>query len=129
MDMDTVHQSLVSVRLSREFGASTDRLFAAWADPAARARFVPIACGTRAEVSCVEVDRPHRLAFDVQDEGASCDRVTVELAPLECGTLLVLIHETGMHRAATRSSLAAAWNASLVVLDACLRSERVTDKL
>jgi uncharacterized protein YndB with AHSA1/START domain len=129
MDVNTAHQGAfalaairaVTVRVSREFGVPQDRLFAAWADPVARERFLPIACGLGAEVLCVEIDPPHRLTFEVLAEGGPYDRVTVEFAPLEHGTLLVLIHETGIHRAPDRSGLAAAWNASLVFLEACMR--------
>jgi uncharacterized protein YndB with AHSA1/START domain len=131
MDVDTAHQSslalalirAVTVRVSREFAVPSERLFTAWADPAARECFLPIVCGSGAEVLCVEIEPPHRLTFDVHAEGGLFDRVTVELAPLERGTLLVLIHETGIHRAPDRASLEAAWNASLVVLEACLRSQ------
>jgi uncharacterized protein YndB with AHSA1/START domain len=133
MDVDTPYQTvsalaavrLVTVRVSREFGVPPERLFAAWLDPRIRERFLPIACGNGAQVCYVEIDRPHRLTFEVHLGGhaSSHDYVTVELAPLERGALLVLIHETGVHRAPDRAGLEAAWNASLVVLEGNLTHE------
>lgn len=130
MDVCTAHQTpftpaairAVTVRVSREFGVSPDPLFAAWLDRDIRERFLPIACGRGAQLHCVEIDPPHRLTFDLQPGGHAHlhDHVTVELAPLERGTLLVLIHETGIQRAPDRADLKAAWNASLVVLEANL---------
>ena len=133
MDVDTAYPMpfalsavrAVTVRVSREFGVSPERLFAAWLDPRIRERFLPIACGSGAQVCYAEIDRPHRLTFEVRLGGDARphDHVTVELAPLERGALLVLIHETGVHRAPDRAGLKAAWTASLVVLEAVLDHE------
>jgi uncharacterized protein YndB with AHSA1/START domain len=130
MDVDAVYPMpfalsavrAVTVRVSREFGVSPERLFAAWLDPRMRDRFLPIACGSGAKICYGEIDRPQRLTFEVHLGGHARphDHVTVELAPLERGALLVLIHETGVHRAPDRAGLKAAWNASLATLEANL---------
>lgn len=113
---------LMAVRVSRAFAVPPARLFAAWLDSQTRERFLPIVCGPGAQIRYVEIDRPHRLAFDLQRAGRSGlpDRVTFELAPLEGGALLVLIHELSNSGTPDTASVKAAWNKALGVLEATL---------
>lgn len=131
MDADASQQNLfalwavraVTVRVSREFDVAPEQLFDAWLDPRIRDRFLPIACGSGVHVCFGERDRPRCLTFEAHLDG-QIDHVTVELAPLEHGALLVLIHETGVHRAPDRAGLKAAWNTSLAVLEDNLEALR-----
>ena len=126
-----------SVRVSRQLGASPERIFDAWLD-AREARAVLVAGGIghaiRAEIDArngggfrivhrrggeevehsgeyLEIDRPQRLVFSLFVErcGQWDDRVIVELAPVADQTLLVLTHELSLPNPAQRSRVQRGW--------------------
>lgn len=131
----------VTVRVSRQFALPPARVFDAWfqpacfasfllaaeAAPALRAQFDPRLGGrflvaarrTDATVELqgeyLEIERPERLVFSLtesgHERGAGC--VTVELAALGSGCLLVLLHEMDLQRSADRGRVQLAWTAAL----------------
>jgi uncharacterized protein YndB with AHSA1/START domain len=131
----------VSVRVSRRVDAAPERIFDAWLDAeqartflfAGRIgdaissqidprigggfRIVRLRDGEPIEFSgeYLEIDRPHRLAFSLSVEKYSQrdDRVTVELAPVEGQSLLVLTHELSLPHPAERSRIQREWSAVL----------------
>lgn len=141
MNALTVMAGPISVRISRQFSVSPERLFDVWfqpglfasflladvATPVSRAYFEP-RVGGRFLVAAqrddrivelrgeyLEIDRPDRLVFSLIPSGdeRAPDCVTVELAELGRGSLLVLLHEMDLQWASERARVQFAWNAAL----------------
>lgn len=121
--MSAQTQAPVTVRVTRRFEASPERVFDAWLDPemigkwmfgpalrdeeVLRVAVEPRVGGTFSflvrrqgeEIDHVgeylEIDRPRRLAFTwaTKDSLPDTSRVVVEITPLEAGAELVLTHE------------------------------------
>lgn len=120
--MTTQSQPPVVVRVTRRFGASAERVFDAFLDPAKAGRFMfATATGqmVRAEVDArvggrylftdrrdgqdvehhgeyLQIDRPRRLVFtfSVDRYSTDADRVQIDIVPLETGGCeLTLTHE------------------------------------
>lgn len=119
--MTTPTQPPVTVRVTRRFAASTERVFDAFLDPEKAGRFMfATATGqmVRAETDprvggrylfvdrreggdaehfgeYLEIDRPRRLVFSFSVDRASteADRVSIDIVPLETGCELILTHE------------------------------------
>lgn len=115
-----MNQKAVSVRVTRRFTASAERVFDAWLD-VERARQFLFATSTgemvRAEIdprvggrflfvdrrqgqdvehvgTYLEIDRPRRLVFTFAVTGAEGEtRVTIDIRPLDVGCELTLTHE------------------------------------
>jgi uncharacterized protein YndB with AHSA1/START domain len=134
----------VTVRVSRQFRASPECIFDAWLDPDEARAF--LFANTNGDVihpemdarvggkfrvmnrrdgedvehtgEYIEIDRPHRLVFSlfVQKYAQADDRVMIELAPYERGSLLVLTHELSLHNASERSRIESGWTATLDAL-------------
>ena len=111
----------VTVRVSRRFEASAERVFDAWLDPEKASKWL-FATSTgrmvRAEIDArvggtfnftdrrdgedvehvgeyIELDRPRRLVFTfaVPKFSAEWTRVSIDIAPLAAGCELTLVHE------------------------------------
>jgi uncharacterized protein YndB with AHSA1/START domain len=118
--MTTTANAVVAVR--REVGASPERVFDAWLDPAQAATFLfatpggkIVRCDVDARVGgrflivdrraegdaehhgqFVEIDRPRRLVFlfrGPETEEGEWSKVTVEIAPSGTGSSVTLTHE------------------------------------
>jgi uncharacterized protein YndB with AHSA1/START domain len=141
MTTSTVLTRPITVRTSRQFRVSAERLFDAWfqsacfasfllavvSAPLVRAdfdrriggRFLVAARRNDATVELrgeyIEIDRPERLVFSLAGADAGCGHgcVTVELAALGRGCLLVLLHEMDLQGAPDRARVQLAWNAAL----------------
>lgn len=141
MNHSNVVTGPVTVRVSRQFASPPARIFDAWFQPAClasflvaaetapvlRAQFDPRVGGSflvaarrddaalelRGEY--LEIQRPERLVFSLRASGQERaeDCVTVELAALGGGCLLVLLHEMDLQRSADRARVQLAWNAAL----------------
>jgi uncharacterized protein YndB with AHSA1/START domain len=111
----------VTVKVSRRFKASPERVFDAWLDPAKARRFLfatPTGEILRAEIDArvggrflivdrrdgedvahegeyLEIDRPRRLrfTFGVPKSTKDYSRVSIEIVPVDGGCELTLIHE------------------------------------
>jgi uncharacterized protein YndB with AHSA1/START domain len=114
-------QTPATVRVSRQFTQSPERVFDAWLDPAKAGKFLfatPHGQMVRAEMEprvggafcfvdrregkdvehfgkLLEIDRPRRLVFDfaVSQMPEAKTRVTVEIRPVGAGSELTLAHE------------------------------------
>jgi uncharacterized protein YndB with AHSA1/START domain len=114
-------QSAASVRVSRRFTQSPERVFDAWLDPAKAGKFLfatPTGEMVRADIeprvggafcfvdrrdgedvehfgNYVEIDRPRRLVFDfaVSATPEAKTRVTIDIRPVASGCELTLLHE------------------------------------
>jgi uncharacterized protein YndB with AHSA1/START domain len=114
-------QSAASVRVSRQFTQSPERVFDAWLDPAKAGKFLfatPTGEMVRADIeprvggafcfvdrrdgedvehfgNYVEIDRPRRLVFDfaVSAMPEAKTRVTIDIRPVASGCELTLLHE------------------------------------
>lgn len=121
----------VTVRVSRRFSASAERVFDAWLDPDRAGRWLfatPAGQMVRAEIdACVggqfafvdrrdgedvehvgeylEIDRPRRLVFTfaVPKYSTVSTRVTVEIQPMGTGCELTLTHENVLPDYGTRT--------------------------
>lgn len=141
MNASNVVTGPVTVRVSREFAASPACVFDAWFQPACLASFLlateaaPVLRGqfdprvggrflvvARRDGAALElrgeylaIERPERLVFSLRasEQERAEDCVTIELAPLGSGCLLVLLHEMGLQRSADRARVQLAWNAAL----------------
>ncbi|WP_420124946.1 SRPBCC family protein [Longimicrobium sp.] len=119
--MSTPTQPPVTVRVTRRFAASAERVFDAFLDPDKAGRFMfATAAGqmVRAETDprvggryvftdrrdgedvehfgeYLEIDRPRRLVFTFSVDRASteADRVAIDIVPLQTGCELTLTHE------------------------------------
>jgi len=137
----------VSVRVTRRFDASAERVFDAWLDPAVAGRWMfatPSGRMVRAETDprvggafvfvdrrdgedvehrgeYVEIVRPSRLvfAFSVPKYSAQVDRVTVEITPSGGACVLTLTHERVDLEYAERTE--AGWTAMLEHLATIVR--------
>jgi uncharacterized protein YndB with AHSA1/START domain len=131
----TLHAA--SVRLSREVSASPRSIFDAWLnaedarkflfadrigrvvssqiDPRVGGRFRIVQHRDEGDVEYtgeyLDIDRPHRLVFSlfVEKYAQRDDRVTVELAPVEERSLIVLTHEFSLRNAAERFRIQHGW--------------------
>lgn len=114
-------QTRVTVKVSRRFNTTAERLFDAWLDPQRARQFLftrPEQVVVRAEIDAqvggaflfvarrngkdiehigkyLEIDRPRRIVFTLRVPAVWADnnRVTVEIVPLETGCELTVIHE------------------------------------
>ena len=131
----------VTVRMSRQFTAPPECIFDAWLDPEDARAFlfanrnrdvihpeIDARVGGKFRImnrhdgedvehtgEYIEIDRPHRLVFSlfVQKYAQADDRVMIELAPYERGSLLVLTHELSLHSASERSRIVSGWTTTL----------------
>ena len=140
----------VSVRVTRRYAASAERVFDAWLDPAMIGRWMfgpairdeevlRLQVDARVgggfsflvrrggqEIDHVgtyrEIDRPRRLVFSWGIEGESRDesRVVIEIAPLESGCELTLTHEMDPKWAEYAARTEAGWTRMLEALDRAL---------
>lgn len=140
-------QTPVTVRVTRQFPQSPERVFDAWLDPAKAGKFLfatPAGQMVRAEIEprvggafCfidrrdgedvehrgeyVVIDRPRRLAFDftVSLMPEAKTRVTVEIRPVGTGCELTLVQEGGSpeHVARTRKGWATILGGLAAVLE------------
>lgn len=144
----------VTVRVSRQFSAPAERVFDAWLDPltaraflfatdkselprpeidarvGGRFRFLRREAATEVALAgeYLEIDRPHLLVFslEVGEHAAADDRVIIELAPIERGSLLVLTHEMSLHKHAERYRLQSEWTVRLGMLASICASQPAT---
>jgi len=136
----------VSVRVTRRFSASPERVFDAWLDPATAGRWLfATATGrmVRAEVDprvggsftvterrdgedvehsgeYLEIDRPRRLVFSLSVNSSKSDRVMIEFVPAGAGCALTLTHEMKPEWAEYASRTEAGWASILDGLAATL---------
>lgn len=140
----------VSVRVSRRYAASAERVFDAWLDPAMIGRWMfgpairdeevlRIQVDARVgggfsflvrrdgqEIDHVgtycEIDRPRRLVFSWGIEGESRDesQVAIGIAPLESGCKLTLTHEMDPKWAEYAARTEAGWTRMLEALGRAL---------
>ena len=129
----------LTVRVTRRFGATPERVFDAWLDPQSAGLWLfatPTGQMVRVEIDAraggkfifvdrregedvahvgeyLEIDRPRRLAFAFSVPKFSMERtrVTVEIAPAESGCELTLTHEGVLPEYAGRTE--AGWSAIL----------------
>ena len=111
---------LSEIRVTQRFGAPADRVFSAWIEPALAVKWLfatawrPLA---RVEIDAraggsfrfeeridgkgvvhtgqyIEIDRPRRLVIALSEEKRrrGLTRVSVEIAPLDAGCVLTLVH-------------------------------------
>jgi uncharacterized protein YndB with AHSA1/START domain len=139
-------ESPVTIRVSRRFEASAERVFDAWLDPARAGRWLfatPNGEMFRAEIDArvggkfnftdrrdgediehvgeyVEIDRPRRLVFTfaVPKFSPLATRVTIDIVPLAAGCELTLTHEGVLPEYAERAP--AGWTMILDGLAAAL---------
>jgi len=111
----------LTVRVTRRFSASAERVFDAWLDPERAQKFLfatPTGQMVRAEIDArvggkfvftdrrdgvdvehtgeyLEIERPHRLVFTfaVLQFSTESTRVSIDVVPLETGCELTLTHE------------------------------------
>ncbi|HEU0297926.1 MAG TPA: SRPBCC family protein [Longimicrobium sp.] len=140
----------VSVRVTRRYAASAERVFDAWLDPATIGRWMFGPAVRDEEVLHLrvdarvgggfsflvrrdgqqidhvgtyrEIDRPRRLVFSWGIEGESRDesRVVIEIAPRESGCELTLTHEMDPKWAEYAARTEAGWTRMLEALDRAL---------
>lgn len=146
-DQSASNEPRVTIRVSRTFAASPERVFDAWLDPA-RARLFLFATKkgemVRAETdpraggrftfvdrrdgvdvehvgTYVEIDRPRRLVFDfaVPQYTPDYTRVTIEIAPRDGGCELTLVHDGVFESWAAK--VQGGWTSMIDALDESLR--------
>ena len=111
----------VEVRVTQRFGVPANHVFDAWIDPAQAGLWLFATASrpaTRVEINAhaggsfrfveksggndiehagayIEIDRPRRLVFTLSEQDCSRGqyRVSVEIAPVETGCELILVHE------------------------------------
>ena len=130
----------VTVRVSRSFDASAERVFDAWLDPEGARRWLfatPSGEMVRAEIDArvggrwrfvehrpegdalhtgtyLTIDRPRRLAFTFAvDETSEGDRVSIDIAPLDEGCELTLVHAMSAEWADYAQKTIDGWSAIL----------------
>jgi len=144
-------ETTISIRATRRFAASPERVFDAWLDVARARRFmfaVSPASMVRAEIDArvggrflfvdgrdgeevehvgeyLEIDRPRRLVFlfGVPAASPDMDRVTIEIEPHESGCELTLTHEMAERWAEYRDRTESGWAAMLEALEGTLATE------
>jgi uncharacterized protein YndB with AHSA1/START domain len=130
-------QTPVSVRLTRRYEATPERVFDAFLDPERARKFLfhkPTAKMIRAEIDArvggkfafvdrregedvefagqyLEIERPRRLVFslNVKSVAMQGDRVVIEIAPQGKGCELTLIHEINPALAEFESRIEQGW--------------------
>ena len=138
----------ITVRVTRRFSASPERVFDALLNPEKAGKFMfatPSGQMVRVEIDAraggkfafvdrrdgedvahtgeyVEINRPRRLVFTLSVAKYAQDiaRVLVEIVPLECGCELTLTHEVRPDRADSMSRIEAGWSGILDGLAATL---------
>jgi uncharacterized protein YndB with AHSA1/START domain len=140
----------VSVRVTRRYAASAERVFDAWLDPAMIGRWMFGPALREEEVLRIqvdarvgggfsflvrrdgeeidhvgtyrEIDRPRRLVFTWGIEGESRDesQVAIDVAPLESGCELTLTHEMDPKWAEYADRTRAGWTKMLEALGRAL---------
>lgn len=140
----------VTVRVSRRFDASPERVFDAWLDPSNLGRWLYATKDGRMQRVDVdprvgggytiverrptgdaahygrylEIDRPHRLVFTLALEpDADGDRITLELVPDGTGCLLTLTHEMAPEYAQYADRTQDGWTTILASLARHLTSQ------
>jgi uncharacterized protein YndB with AHSA1/START domain len=141
-------QSPVTVRVTRRFNVSPERLFDAWLNaeliprfvfgddelvrisidprPGGRFSFVVRRQGQELDHTgeYLELDRPRTLVFTwgvaTADEPADTSRVRIDIAPLEAGAELTLSHEIPPRWADFASRTEAGWTKILTAMAAVL---------
>ena len=134
-------ETKVTVRVTRRFNVSPERVFDAWLDPQYAGKFLfatPTGEMVRIEIDprvggsfifvrrdgediehtgeYLEIDRPRRLVFTfrVPKFSAETTRVTIEIVPLNTGCELTLTHDGVLPDYATRNYTG--WS---MILDGC----------
>ncbi len=132
----------ISVRVVRRFRASPERVYDAWLDPRRAAAFLfatdggtMVAAETDPRVggrfrfvdrrdgedvehhgTYLELDRPRRLVFTFhvgQVDAGELSRVTIDIAPLDAGCELTLVHEMDARWADYAARTEAGWTSIL----------------
>ena len=142
--MPSVATRAVTIRVSRQFSATIQCVFDAWLDPVTAGSFLFATDAgevVRAEIDArigggfrfvrrengmeirrageyISIDRPHLLAFSLNDNTRTPmdDRVIIELASVGLGSLLVLTHEMGLQRYPERHGVESEWRRRLGML-------------
>src|ERR1700733_4053101 len=135
--MPSVATRAVTVRVSRQFTGTIERVFDAWLDPVTAGSFLfatdagegvreesdariggRFRFGRREKGEYISIDRPHLLVFSLSDSTRTPtdDRVVIELASVGLGSLLVLTHEMGLERYAERHRVESEWRRRLGML-------------
>ena len=138
-------QQHVSARVTHRFSAPAERVFDAWLDPAMIGRWMfgpgvrdeevvrisldsrvggPFSFGVRRQGeeidhtgNYLELDRPRRLVFTWSGSGSSdSSRVIIDIAPLDAGCELTLVHELHPSWAEYAGRARDAWTKMLTAL-------------
>lgn len=140
----------ITVRATRRFRASGERVFDAWLDVERARRFMFTASSepaVRAEIDArvggrfvlvdrregedvehvgeyVEIDRPRRLVFlfGVPSASSDMDRVTIEIVPAGSGCELTLTHEMAARWSEYRDRTEDGWRSMLEALEGALEA-------
>ena len=139
------------LRVQRRYGASAQRVYDAWLDPAVAGRWLfATPGGVMQQVAIdarvggefriverrgegvadhhgryVELDRPHRIVFDFWADPADADdpaRITVDIVATDSGCELTLTQQLPARYAAYAERTERGWNTLLGALDRTLAS-------